>query len=93
MRVHRNARSARNNWAEQLSAAYEAVAAAVVPALTELTARTAREVEESETLLMKLQKDLDRGKIKTEEEKQRLVIEQMFRLKEEQQAAYSQDLV
>ena len=94
MRAHRNARSAPDNRAEQLSAAYEAVAAAVVPALTELTARTAREVEESETLLMELQKDLDGGKTKAEEEKRRLVMEQMFRLKaEEQQASYRQDLI
>ncbi|MCJ1427005.1 hypothetical protein MMC29_004908 [Sticta canariensis] len=93
VRAHRNARSAPDNRAEQLSAAYEAIAAAVVPALTELTARTAREVEESETLLMELQKDLDGGKIKAEEEKRRLVMEQMFGLKaEEQQASYRQDL-
>lgn len=94
MRANRNAQSARDDRAEQLSAAYEAVAAAVVPALTELTARTAREVEGSETLVMELQIDFDGGKLKGGEEKRRLVMEQMSRLKEEQQqAAYHQDLV
>lgn len=70
MRAHSDARICRGSKAENLGSAYRAVATlVVVPGLIEITTRTAKEVEGSETLLVEngqsaqLAQDLDRHKI------------------------------
>lgn len=72
----------------------------MVPALTGLNSRSAKEVQSGETLLVEngqiaqLAEDLDRRRMERGEVKRPLVQEQMFRLQEEErQVVYRQDLV
>lgn len=98
MRAHRDARRCCGSRAENLGAAYRAVAAVVVvPGLIEITTRTAKEIEGSETLLMEngqsaqLAQDLDRHKIGILDPKKTLDKKHELRLQEaEQQVIRSQ---
>ncbi|MCJ1466057.1 hypothetical protein MMC07_004676 [Pseudocyphellaria aurata] len=92
--------SRREKGAEHLSTVIKTLGKVMLPGHMEIAAQTAKNTEESETLLVEngqipqLSEDSNRRMVEREEAKRRLVKEQMLWLKEEErQAAHRQEMV